>query len=226
MTAFDDLSLLRAFVCIVECGSISAAARPPEKSSADSKSSSSAIRGALWRGTLTARYSPDGPYRGGTSSIDGCADHSGSRGRSGPALARGANDAELATCACLQRLTWDSPCHSPRQPFFAGQSERHRRARPQQPPLAADSRGLRRRHSAGKDYGRKRDRTAGRKDRPRIGRFAFLSKTASSGESTRRPDIVAVGHDWRVSILERKGTQTLRSQPGGADASRFASANF
>ena len=27
MTAFDDLSLLRAFVCIVECGSISAAAR-------------------------------------------------------------------------------------------------------------------------------------------------------------------------------------------------------
>jgi hypothetical protein len=27
MTAFDDLSLLRAFVCIVECGSISAGAR-------------------------------------------------------------------------------------------------------------------------------------------------------------------------------------------------------
>jgi len=27
MTAFDDLSLLRTFVCIVECGSISAAAR-------------------------------------------------------------------------------------------------------------------------------------------------------------------------------------------------------
>src|SRR6476660_8415016 len=27
MTAFDDLSLLRAFVCIVECGSISAVAR-------------------------------------------------------------------------------------------------------------------------------------------------------------------------------------------------------
>ena len=26
MTAFDDLSLLRAFVCIVECGSISAGA--------------------------------------------------------------------------------------------------------------------------------------------------------------------------------------------------------
>jgi DNA-binding transcriptional LysR family regulator len=27
MTAFEDLSLLRAFVCIVECGSISAGAR-------------------------------------------------------------------------------------------------------------------------------------------------------------------------------------------------------
>ena len=27
MTAFDDLSLLRTFVCIVECGSISAGAR-------------------------------------------------------------------------------------------------------------------------------------------------------------------------------------------------------
>jgi DNA-binding transcriptional LysR family regulator len=27
MTEFDDLSLLRTFVCIVECGSISAAAR-------------------------------------------------------------------------------------------------------------------------------------------------------------------------------------------------------
>jgi DNA-binding transcriptional LysR family regulator len=27
MTAFDDISLLRAFVCIVECGSISAGAR-------------------------------------------------------------------------------------------------------------------------------------------------------------------------------------------------------
>ncbi len=27
MSAFDDLSLLRAFVCIVECGSISAGAR-------------------------------------------------------------------------------------------------------------------------------------------------------------------------------------------------------
>jgi DNA-binding transcriptional LysR family regulator len=27
MTAFEDLALLRAFVCIVECGSISAGAR-------------------------------------------------------------------------------------------------------------------------------------------------------------------------------------------------------
>jgi len=27
MTAFEDLALLRAFLCIIECGSISAAAR-------------------------------------------------------------------------------------------------------------------------------------------------------------------------------------------------------
>src|SRR6516164_2962368 len=66
----------------------------PENSSADFKPSSSPIGGTLWHGAPAARYPPDEPYGGGTAFADGCADDAGSRGRGGPALARGSNDAE------------------------------------------------------------------------------------------------------------------------------------
>ena len=71
MTAFDDLSLLRAFVCIVECGSISAGARHFKIPQPTLSRYLRVLEEALRYGALAARYPSDESDADGTAFAGG-----------------------------------------------------------------------------------------------------------------------------------------------------------
>jgi DNA-binding transcriptional LysR family regulator len=178
MTAFDDLSLLRAFVCILECGSISAGAR----------------RLKIPQPTLS-RYLRVLEEHCGAALLRRDT-HQMSLTQTGQRLLADAQTMLAHAEEAHQRLREDQTTLSGHLRLYAtidlGQFTVTRlvssflqinpKVTVYQPSVAHDSGGLRRRNSARQNHGRKRGRPAGGNDQPLPRRFAFPGRKPSRGK--------------------------------------------